>query len=104
MSGERAGRAISLEKIIGGLRDSQFEINFWRAYHLPKALIEFWEKHPNSKTALSRWFKVVKTNEFHSFADLRDVFPSADKVQNWIVFNIGGNKYRLIVSNSLQSR
>jgi mRNA interferase HigB len=63
-----------------------------------KALIQFWEKHPDSKTSLSRWFKVVKTTEFHSFNELRDVFPSADKVQDWIVFNIGGNKYRLIVS------
>ncbi|MBK9925491.1 MAG: type II toxin-antitoxin system HigB family toxin [Anaerolineales bacterium] len=63
-----------------------------------KALIQFWEKYPDSKTSLSRWFKVVKTTEFHTFAELRDVFPSADKVQDWIVFNIGGNKYRLIVS------
>jgi len=63
-----------------------------------KALIQFWEKYPDSKTGLARWFKVVKTTEFHSFAELRNVFPSADKVQDWIVFNIGGNKYRLIVS------
>lgn len=63
-----------------------------------KALIQFWEKYPDSKTSLSRWFKVIKTTEFHTFAELRDVFPSADKVQDWIVFNIGGNKYRLIVS------
>ena len=63
-----------------------------------KALIQFWEKHPDSKTALARWFKVVKTTEFQSFNDIRTVFPSADKVQDWIVFNIGGNKYRLIAS------
>jgi len=63
-----------------------------------KALIQFWEKYPDSKTALARWFKVVKTTEFQSFGELRAVFPSADKVQDWIVFNIGGNKYRLITS------
>lgn len=63
-----------------------------------KALIQFWEKHPDSKTALARWFKVVKTTEFQSFNDIRTVFPSADKVQDWIVFNISGNKYRLIAS------
>jgi mRNA interferase HigB len=38
----------------------------------------------------------VEKTEFHSFAELRTAFPSADKVQDWIVFNIGGNKYRLI--------
>ncbi|GAB4450740.1 MAG: type II toxin-antitoxin system HigB family toxin [Anaerolineales bacterium] len=63
-----------------------------------KALIQFWERHPDSKTALARWFKVVETTEFHSFAELRNVFPSADKVEDWVVFNIGGNKYRLIAS------
>lgn len=63
-----------------------------------RALIQFWENYPDSKTALARWFKVVKTTEFQSFAELREVFPSADKVKNWIVFNIGGNKYRLIAS------
>jgi len=63
-----------------------------------KALIQFWEKHPDSKTAFVRWFKVVETTEFQSFAELRRAFPSADKVQEWIVFNVGGNKYRLIAS------
>jgi mRNA interferase HigB len=63
-----------------------------------KALIQFWEKHPDSKTALVRWFKVIETTEFQSFNELRIVFPSADKVQDWVVFNIGGNKYRLIAS------
>jgi mRNA interferase HigB len=61
-----------------------------------KALIQFWEKHPDSQSGLARWFKVLEKTEFHSFAELRTVFPSADKVQDWIVFNIGGNKYRLI--------
>ncbi len=40
----------------------------------------------------------MEKTDFHSFAELRAVFPSADKVQDWIVFNISGNKYRLIVS------
>jgi len=40
----------------------------------------------------------MEKNDFVSFADLRDTFPMADKVGNLIVFNIGGNKYRLIAS------
>ena len=63
-----------------------------------KALIDFWHKHPQSQVALSRWFNIVKKTNFASFADLRSTFPSADKVGNLIVFNIGGNKYRLITS------
>lgn len=63
-----------------------------------KALRLFWERHPDSRTALIRWFKVVRHTKFRSFTELRATFPSADKFGNWIVFNIGGNKYRLIAS------
>ncbi|MBC8504362.1 MAG: type II toxin-antitoxin system HigB family toxin [Anaerolineales bacterium] len=63
-----------------------------------KALRQFWEKYPDSQNPLSRWYQVVSNSEFSSFNDLRATFPSADKVGNLIVFNIGGNKYRLIAS------
>lgn len=36
--------------------------------------------------------------EFRNFAELRAAFPSADRVAHWIVFNLGGDKYRLIAS------
>lgn len=61
-----------------------------------KALRQFWEKHPDSKIALLRWFKIIRHTEFKTFNDLRATFPSADKVGKRIVFNISGNKYRLI--------
>jgi len=61
-----------------------------------KALREFWEQYPDSKIPLSRWFKIVRDTEFHNFSELRAAFPAADKVGMWVVFNIGGNKYRLI--------
>ncbi len=63
-----------------------------------KTLRVFWQKYPDSQTALIRWFKIVQKTDFVSFADLRVTFPSADRVGNLIVFNIGGNKYRLITS------
>lgn len=63
-----------------------------------KALREFSQRHPDSKTALDTWFRTLSTNHFESFNGVRQVFASADKVGNLIVFNIGGNKYRLIAS------
>ncbi len=63
-----------------------------------KALVAFWERYPDSKESLSRWYKIVEKSEFTSFEGLRATFPSADKVGDWIVFNIGGNKYRLVAS------
>ncbi|MDM8529678.1 type II toxin-antitoxin system HigB family toxin [Anaerolineales bacterium HSG25] len=63
-----------------------------------RALRDFWERYPDSQKPLSRWFKIVQNSNFSSFAELRNSFPSVDKVGNLIVFNIGGNKYRLITS------
>ncbi|NET72302.1 MAG: type II toxin-antitoxin system HigB family toxin [Sphaerospermopsis sp. SIO1G2] len=58
---------------------------------------EFWEKHPNSQTNLQFWYKITLKAEWENFVELRQSFPSADQVGNLTVFNIGGNKYRLIV-------
>ena len=63
-----------------------------------KALRKFWEKHTDSKSSLSRWFKAMTKHDFRSFNELRDTFPTADKVGELIVFNISGNNYRLIAS------
>lgn len=63
-----------------------------------KALIQFWAQYPDSETPLARWYKVVNKTEFRSFAELRNVFPSVDRVDELFIFNIAGNKYRLITS------
>ena len=63
-----------------------------------KALREFWEKYFDSQTPLRRWFTLITKNSFQSFTELRAVFPSADIVDDLTVFNIGGNKYRLVAS------
>ena len=56
------------------------------------------EKHPDAKSALQHWYKLAKPKDFKSFAELRKSFPSADQVGNLTVFNIGGNKARLIAA------
>ena len=63
-----------------------------------KVLRQFWQEYPDSETALIRWLKIIESVSFQSFEELRSVFPNADLVTNLIVFNIGGNKYRLIAS------
>jgi mRNA interferase HigB len=55
-------------------------------------------QYPDSQAPLTRWFKIVQKSEFENFAQLRHTFPSADKVGDWVVFNVGSNKYRLIAS------
>ena len=63
-----------------------------------KALLLFWERHPGSEQPLRRWYTIFESTDFGSFAELRQAFPSADMVNDLTVFNIGGNKYRLIAS------
>lgn len=41
----------------------------------------------------------MKNNDFSNFAHLRETFPSADQVGKLTVFNIGGNKVRLIAAH-----
>jgi mRNA interferase HigB len=62
------------------------------------ALEEFWEKHPEAEDPLMRWYRTMKKAVFTDINHLRDEFPSADYVDGLIVFNIGGNNYRLIAS------
>lgn len=57
-----------------------------------KRLDEFSEVHPNCRSALENWYRIVKHNRFRSFSELRSHFSDADKVGKLIVFNIGGNK------------
>ncbi len=63
-----------------------------------KALRIFAQRHPDSQSALDAWFRIVRTNQFANLVDLRRVFPHADLVGDLVVFNIGGNKYRLIAA------
>ena len=61
-----------------------------------KALRAFGSKHPDSVGALDAWYLVAKRATWSNLAEMKADFPSADLVGRRTVFNIGGNKYRLI--------
>jgi mRNA interferase HigB len=63
-----------------------------------KRLNEFAEKHPTATTGLAHWYRALKRNNPANFAELRRIFPHADQVGGLTVFNIGGNKARLIAA------
>lgn len=56
------------------------------------------EKHHDSINALDGWYRIIKKNHFNSFAHIKKSFKSVDKVGELYVFNIGGNKLRLIAN------
>lgn len=61
-------------------------------------LAEFWTKYPAAEHPLEAWYRIMKTEVFADFNDLRATFGRADHVGGLTVFDIGGNKYRLIAS------
>jgi mRNA interferase HigB len=61
-----------------------------------KRLREFFSTHRNAESSLMAWYKTAKKANWQNLAELKAVYPSADLVGRYMVFNIGGNKYRLI--------
>ncbi|MEO5362031.1 MAG: type II toxin-antitoxin system HigB family toxin [Magnetococcus sp. DMHC-8] len=60
------------------------------------ALVEFWQKHPPAAGPLQAWYRTMESGVFVDFNNLKATFASADYVDPFTVFNMGGNKYRLI--------
>lgn len=63
-----------------------------------KRLVEAKVKYRHCHSALDAWYTVISKNVFTSFAELKMTFNSVDKVGCFYVFNIGGNKLRIIAS------
>ena len=62
-----------------------------------RALIGFWTLHPRAEAPLSSWYRITEGAEWRSFSDVWATFNSADNVGGGkVVFNIGGNNYRLV--------
>lgn len=67
-----------------------------------KVIEKFKKKHADARSPLDSWYRVVSSGNWNNFVELRQVFASADRVGSYTVFNIGGNKYRLIASVSFE--
>jgi mRNA interferase HigB len=61
-------------------------------------LREFWQRHPDAEQPLKAWYREVRAASWQTPADIRAQYRSASLVgDRRIVFNIAGNKYRLVV-------
>lgn len=68
-----------------------------------KRLREFWRQHPEAEVPLRRWHRLARTRGWTDLARVREDYPQADAVRvasgrRVVIFNIGGNKYRLITA------
>ncbi|KPN73243.1 type II toxin-antitoxin system HigB family toxin [Neisseria sp. 74A18] len=62
-------------------------------------LREFWAKHPETEQPLKAWYDEIKKAQWQDMHDIKKQFGSASILKNnRVVFNIKGNRYRLVVS------
>ena len=63
-----------------------------------KKLREYCKSHADSCEALDDWYKIASKAVWANLVEVQSVYPKAEAVGNFTVFNIKGNKYRLILS------
>jgi mRNA interferase HigB len=61
-----------------------------------KVLTDFSSTYPSSGEPLQAWRKIVESRPFANFAEIKATFNAVDKVGMYYIFNIGGNKYRIV--------
>ena len=59
-------------------------------------LAQFCSKHPGARKPLSKWKDATQNASWRNFSDLRQTFQTADYVNDLVIFDIGGNNFRLI--------
>jgi mRNA interferase HigB len=61
-------------------------------------LREFWEIYPDSEQHLLSWYRETLKAEWNSPNEIKQAYASASILKNSrVIFNICGNKYRLVV-------
>jgi mRNA interferase HigB len=63
-----------------------------------RGLMERAKKHPASVGELTVWYGIARRAEWSRLEDVRSDFPSADRIGRVLVFNVGWNACRLIVT------
>jgi mRNA interferase HigB len=61
-----------------------------------RLLLRFWDIHPNAVHPMLHWHSALQHARPADFAALKTVFNSVDWVAGHVVFNVGGNKFRII--------
>jgi mRNA interferase HigB len=62
-----------------------------------KALRAFWQREKEAEVPLDTWYKTASKATWQNLVEIQADYPHADLVGVLVIFNIGGNKYRLAV-------
>lgn len=63
-----------------------------------KALLSFSANHSSANVPMQAWRKIIESRAFANFSEIKTVFNSVDKVTDYYVFDIGGNKFRIVAA------
>ncbi|MES2129792.1 MAG: type II toxin-antitoxin system HigB family toxin [Pseudomonadota bacterium] len=61
-------------------------------------LVRFASAHGSANAPLQAWRKILEAGNFADFSALKKAFNSVDKVGKFYVFNLGGNKFRIVTA------
>src|SRR6185369_11670245 len=61
-------------------------------------IVDAQQRLPECSRALDFWYRLMKRGTYRNFAELKSAFGSVDKVGNAFVFNVGGNKLRIVAA------
>lgn len=63
-----------------------------------KKLRSLWSDQPRAQRPLETWYKTTRKAEWKAFHDVKTALPHADQYEGLVIFDIGGNKFRLIAA------
>jgi mRNA interferase HigB len=69
-----------------------------------KALRMFALRHADAQAPLQAWRRLIERGSFDNFAQLHVTFATVDRVSQRYVFNVGGNKYRLVAPIAFEAQ
>ncbi|MDQ3010461.1 MAG: type II toxin-antitoxin system HigB family toxin [Acidobacteriota bacterium] len=69
-----------------------------------KRLKNFWQQQPDAESPLRIWSKIAEKASWQNLTEVRAILPTADPYCECTIFNIGGNKYRLIAHINYRRR
>lgn len=61
-----------------------------------RAIDKFAAKHADSRVPFAEWLEKVEAAQWTNLVDLKRTFNSADYVKGLVVFNVGGNNFRVV--------
>jgi len=59
-------------------------------------LEQFWKTHPRVKAPAVRWLTITRNADWVDFSSIKQTFGTVDKASKFFVFNLAGNKFRLV--------